>query len=66
MGRVRSTYVKTSADKIYEVGKEDFTDNFDKNKDLVKKYATIPSKKMRNTIVGRVTTLKKRELRGEE
>jgi small subunit ribosomal protein S17e len=60
MGRVKSTFVKTSGTKIYEMGKEDFTTDFDKNKEVVKKYADIPSKKLRNSIVGYITRLVKK------
>jgi ribosomal protein S17E len=31
MGRVKSNYVKTSAEKTFELGKEEFTENFAKN-----------------------------------
>lgn len=65
MGRIKSTFVKSSATKIYKKGQEEFTDSFEKNKEIVPKYATIPSKKMRNTIVGYITRLAKKE-QGEE
>ncbi len=61
MGRVKSTFVKTSSKKIYGSGKEEFTDNFEKNKEIVNKYATIPSKKMKNSVVGYITRLVKKE-----
>ena len=60
MGRVKSTFVKASATKIYEKGSEEFTDNFEKNKGIVEKYAIIPSKKLRNTTVGYITRLVKK------
>lgn len=59
MGRIKTRYVKVSAQKIYEMGKEDFNENFDENKAKVTQYATIPSKKMRNAIVGYITRLVK-------
>ena len=59
MGRIKTRYVKVSAQKIYEMGKNDFNENFDENKQKVTQYATIPSKKMRNTIVGYITRLVK-------
>jgi small subunit ribosomal protein S17e len=61
MGRIKTTFVKTSGQKIYEEGKDDFTTDFAKNKEIVEKYAKIPSKKLRNTIVGYITRLVKRE-----
>lgn len=59
MGRIKSTFVKSSANKIYTKGSDEFTENFDQNKELVQKYATIPSKKLRNSIVGYITRLVK-------
>lgn len=59
MGRIKSTFVKTSANKIYKLNKEEFTSEFEKNKEIIGKYATIPSKKLRNTVVGHITRLVK-------
>ena len=60
MGRIKTRYVKANGKKIYEKGKEEFTESFDKNKVIVEKFAKIPSKRMRNTIVGYITRLAKR------
>lgn len=59
MGRIKSRFVKASGAKIYEKGKDEFTEDFAKNKEIVSKYAVIPSKKMKNTIVGHITRIKK-------
>lgn len=59
MGRIKTRLVKNSANRIFEKAKEELTDDFDKNKTIVAKYAEIPSKKMRNAIVGYVTRLVK-------
>ena len=59
MGRIKTRYIKVVSNKIYELGKEDFTSDFDENKTKVSQYATIPSKKMRNSIVGYITRLVK-------
>ena len=61
MGRIKSRFVKSSGEKIFEKGSEEFTDSFDKNKEVVAKYADIHSKKLRNTIVGHITRLAKRK-----
>lgn len=61
MGRIKSTFVKSSATKIYKKGKEEFTQDFEKNKTVVNKYAVVPSKKLRNTITGYITRLTKRD-----
>ena len=59
MGRIKSRFVKSSAQKIYEKGQEEFTENFDTNKSLISKFAVVPSKKLKNTIAGYITRLKK-------
>ncbi|MCH8519392.1 MAG: 30S ribosomal protein S17e [Nanoarchaeota archaeon] len=59
MGRIKTRYIKVVSQKIYNMGEEKFSTNFDENKAAVTQYATIPSKKMRNSIVGYITRLKK-------
>jgi len=60
MGRIKTQLVKrVSADLIANhPGK--FTTDFDKNKELLKETADIPSKKIRNLIAGSVTGLVKK------
>jgi small subunit ribosomal protein S17e len=65
MGRIKSRFVKSSSERIFQRGKEEFTEDFDKNKEIVTKYADIPSKKLRNTIVGYITRLAKKQEREE-
>jgi small subunit ribosomal protein S17e len=65
MGRIKSTFVKTSAKKIYAKAPEEFSDDFAKNKPIVDKYAVVPSKKLKNTIVGYITRLSKQS-QGED
>ncbi len=60
MGRIKSTYVKSSARKLYSKDKEGFSDNFDKNKETFAKLAKVPSKRMRNSVIGYITRLAKR------
>ena len=60
MGRIKSTFVKTSGMKIYEKGSDEFTGNFDENKKIIEKYAKISSKRLRNSITGYVTRLAKK------
>lgn len=57
MGRIKSTFVKSSATKIYNKGSDEFTEDFTKNKEIVTRYANIPSKRLKNTIVGYITRL---------
>jgi len=59
MGRIKSTFVKRSASKILKKGSGEFTEDFEKNKIVTDKYAKIPSKKLRNSIVGYITRIVK-------
>ncbi len=59
MGRIKSTFVKSSAQKIYKKAKSEFDTDFEKNKVTVEKYAKIPSKRLRNSLVGHITRLAK-------
>jgi small subunit ribosomal protein S17e len=65
MGRIKSRFVKASGQKIYEKVKADVSEDFQKNKEVVAKYAQIPSKRMRNSVVGYVTRLNKQEAKEE-
>lgn len=60
MGRIKTRFAKTSGEKIFQKGIEDFTENFEDNKKVVDKYAVIPSKKLKNVIVGYITRLARR------
>ncbi len=62
MGRIKSTFVKTSAKKIYKAGKEEFTTNFTNNKEIVDKHAKVPSKKLKNKITGYITRLVRQDV----
>ncbi len=66
MGRIKSRFVKSSGDKIFEAGKDEFTGDFNKDKAFVPKHAQIPSKRLRNTILGHITRLAKKKAREEE
>jgi len=65
MGRIKTRFEKTSGKKIYSKVKSDVSEDFQKNKDVVTKYAEIPSKRLRNKIVGYVTRLYKQEQKEE-
>lgn len=66
MGRIKTRFVKSNGDKIFNKGSEEFTEDFTKNKEVVEKYAQISSKRMRNTVVGHITRLAKRKAQTEE
>ena len=61
MGRIKSKFVKSAGKKIYGKGTEEFTDDFNKNKEIVAKYAEISSKKLRNVISGYISRLVKQK-----
>ena len=61
MGRIKTRFVKSNGERIYKKGKDEFTSDFNKNKEIVEKHAKIPSKRLRNTIVGYITRLAKRD-----
>ena len=60
MGRVKSSIVKGIATKVYDDNKEMFSDDFTKNKVIVNQHLRMASKRLRNIVVGYVTTLNKR------
>jgi len=60
MGRIKTLLIKNIAEKLFEEHAAEFTTSFEKNKELVKKYVDIKSKKLRNAVAGYVTRLKKR------
>ncbi|MBU0472430.1 MAG: 30S ribosomal protein S17e [Nanoarchaeota archaeon] len=61
MGRIKTQQVKTVTHKLMEEHREEFTTEFGQNKALVTKFADVPSKKIRNTIAGYATRIKKSE-----
>ena len=57
MGRVKTKQIKRIALQLVELHRDKFKTNFTDNKKIVKEFAEIPSKKMRNVIAGYVTRL---------
>ncbi len=55
MGRIKTTLIKRVATEIVEKHRDKLKDNYEENKKIVEGLADIPSKKLRNTIVGYVT-----------
>lgn len=69
MGKVRTSLVKRTARKLIQLYPNEFTEDFEHNKEVVKKYVKVDSKKLRNQIAGYVTRLvklMKRESSGKE
>jgi small subunit ribosomal protein S17e len=63
MGRIKTSLVKSIAKELYEKYESEFSPDFSKNKEVVKKLVDIKSKKLLNTIVGYITSLKRKSLR---
>ena len=62
MGRIKTLLAKNTAKKLIKVHSQEFTQEFDKNKQLVAKYTNITSTKMRNVIAGYTTRLIKQKI----
>jgi small subunit ribosomal protein S17e len=61
MGRIKTTMIKNIGEKLYREHKDEFTTDFEKNKEIVEKYVDIPSKKLRNIVAGYITRLKRQD-----
>jgi len=57
MGRIKSTLIKRTSRKLLENSDESFGKTFEENKKSL--GSTLPSKRMRNSIAGYITRLKK-------
>jgi ribosomal protein S17E len=60
MGRTKTLLVKRVTHKLMSIHGDEFKDNFEENKPIVDKFVSVPSKKIRNTIVGYITRLVKK------
>lgn len=61
MGRIKTIFIKRVGRELFEANSDKFTEDYSKNKDLVRELAIIQSKKMLNVIAGYVTSLKKQK-----
>ena len=59
MGRIKTLLVKRLAKKLIKVHEQEFTSDFNKNKELVEKYTSGASPKLRNIIAGYTARLVK-------
>ena len=62
MGRIKTLLVKRIAHKLIKEHSDEFTQDFDKNKELVEKYTNVTSPKMRNVIAGYTARLVKQKI----
>jgi ribosomal protein S17E len=59
MGRIKSQPIKNMSHKIFAKYPERLTEDFAKNKEVVRALVNIPSKKILNSVSGYVTRLTK-------
>ena len=59
MGRIKTIQIKRATIELMKLHGEEFTKEFDANQELVNKYISVPSKKLRNIIAGYATRLVK-------
>lgn len=55
MGRIRTDSLKKLGNELLENFSDRFTDNFDKNKEIVDELINLESKKIRNRLTGYIT-----------
>lgn len=60
MGRIKTTLTKRTTHELMRLHGSEFTDDFEKNKEIVNKLISTPSKKLRNVIAGYTTRLVKK------
>jgi len=61
MGRIKTRVIKRLTQELIEKHRDEFTDDFVKNKEIVKKLVMLNSPKLGNIIAGYVTKLIKLE-----
>lgn len=59
MGRIKAQPIKNMSHKVYARYSEQITEDFAKNKEIVRAHVNIPSKKILNSVAGYVTRLSK-------
>ncbi|MBI5398661.1 30S ribosomal protein S17e [Candidatus Woesearchaeota archaeon] len=60
MGRIKTSLIKRVTRELLEKHKQEFTEDFNKNKAIVSKHAIIQSKKLRNVVAGYATHVVRR------
>ena len=61
MGRIKTQLTKRVTFQLLKGYREEFSEDFDKNKAGVTRHVELPSKKMRNIIAGYLARLRKKE-----
>lgn len=59
MGRIKTQLTKRITTQLLRGHGEEFSEDFEHNKKIIPKYVELPSKKIRNTIAGYISRIKK-------
>jgi ribosomal protein S17E len=60
MGRIKPQNIKRITKRLVKEHGAEFKKDFQENKEIVKRFAEIPCKKIRNSVVGYVTRIVKK------
>ena len=63
MGRIKTSFIKRIGKELFEENSEKFSNDFTKNKEVLKTLVKIKSRKLMNVLAGYVTSLKKQTSR---
>ena len=61
MGRIKTLLAKNTAKRLIKEHSQEFSSEFEKNKQLVDKYTDVSSAKLRNIIAGYIARLIKQK-----
>ncbi|MBI1968291.1 30S ribosomal protein S17e [Candidatus Woesearchaeota archaeon] len=64
MGRIKTTVIERRTKELFQKYGTHFTPDFMPNKELTNRFVSVSSKKLRNSIAGYITRLKKQEQKG--
>ena len=65
MGRVKTVLIKREAHELMKLYGNEFSENYEKNKEVINKLISTPSKRLRNAVTGYVTKLFKLSKKSE-
>lgn len=63
MGRIKTKLTKSVTNEMFSLHSDEFQTEFSKNKEVVNKFQTGASKKLRNIIAGYATRMKKKQIK---
>ena len=66
MGRIKTTPVKRATKELMKAHPGGFTEDFEKNKEIISKLISTSSKPLKNKVIGYVTRLVKKAKETEE